>query len=129
MCPRFQFCTHQRVCVLHFLKKSQIRCTLLYRHLQLYKHLNCTGTPTLLATQLYCHLNCNCHLNCTGNSTVLNLCLNYTGISTVIAHELYWHSGVLPPQLQWRLNFIGTSTVTVPLLNFENKRISKFWLS
>ncbi len=26
---RFQFCTHQRVCILHFLKKSQIRCTLL----------------------------------------------------------------------------------------------------
>ncbi len=23
MCLRFQFCTHQRVCVLHFLKKSQ----------------------------------------------------------------------------------------------------------
>ncbi len=29
MCLRFQFCTHQRVCILHFLKKSQIRCTLL----------------------------------------------------------------------------------------------------
>ncbi len=28
MCLRFQFCTHQRVCILHFLKKSQIRCTL-----------------------------------------------------------------------------------------------------
>jgi hypothetical protein len=30
MCLRFQFCTHQRVCILYFLKKSQIRCTLLY---------------------------------------------------------------------------------------------------
>ena len=30
MCLRFQFCLHQRVCVLHFLKKSQIRCTLMY---------------------------------------------------------------------------------------------------
>jgi hypothetical protein len=29
MCLRFQFCTHQRVCILHFLKKSQIRCSLL----------------------------------------------------------------------------------------------------
>ncbi len=29
MCLRFQFCTHQRVCILYFLKKSQIRCTLL----------------------------------------------------------------------------------------------------
>jgi hypothetical protein len=23
MCPRFQFCTHQRVCILHFLKKVE----------------------------------------------------------------------------------------------------------
>ncbi len=30
MCLRFQFCTHQRVCALNFLKKSQIRCTLMY---------------------------------------------------------------------------------------------------
>jgi hypothetical protein len=30
MCLRFQFCTHQRVCILYFLKKSQIRCTLMY---------------------------------------------------------------------------------------------------
>jgi hypothetical protein len=30
MCLRFQFCTHQRVCLLHFLKESQIRCTLMY---------------------------------------------------------------------------------------------------
>jgi hypothetical protein len=30
MCLRFQFCTHQRVCILHFLKKSQIRCTLMH---------------------------------------------------------------------------------------------------
>jgi hypothetical protein len=29
MCIRFQFCTHQRVCILYFLKKSQIRCTLM----------------------------------------------------------------------------------------------------
>ncbi len=29
MCLRFQFCPHQRVCILHFLKKSQIRCTLM----------------------------------------------------------------------------------------------------
>ncbi len=29
MCHRFQFFTHQRVCILYFLKKSQIRCTLL----------------------------------------------------------------------------------------------------
>ncbi len=29
MCLRFQFCTHQRVCILYFLKKSQIRCTLI----------------------------------------------------------------------------------------------------
>ncbi len=29
MCLRFQYCTHQRVCVLNFLKKSQIRCTLM----------------------------------------------------------------------------------------------------
>jgi hypothetical protein len=28
MCLRFQFCTHQRVCILYFLKKSQICCTL-----------------------------------------------------------------------------------------------------
>jgi hypothetical protein len=26
---RFQFCTHQRVCIPHFIKKSQIRCTLM----------------------------------------------------------------------------------------------------
>ncbi len=31
MCLRFQFCTHQRVCILHFLKKSQIHCTLILR--------------------------------------------------------------------------------------------------
>jgi hypothetical protein len=31
MCLRFQICTHQRVCILHFLKKNQIRCTLLDR--------------------------------------------------------------------------------------------------
>jgi hypothetical protein len=30
MCLRFKFGTHQRVCVLNFLKKSQIRCTLFY---------------------------------------------------------------------------------------------------
>ncbi len=30
MCLRFKFCTHHRVCVLNFLLKSQIRCTLLY---------------------------------------------------------------------------------------------------
>ncbi len=30
MCLRFQFCTHQRVCILYFLKKSQIRCTLMW---------------------------------------------------------------------------------------------------
>ncbi len=29
MCLRFQFCTHQRVCILYFLIKSQIRCTLM----------------------------------------------------------------------------------------------------
>jgi hypothetical protein len=29
MCLRFQFCTHQRVCILYFLKKSQIRCILM----------------------------------------------------------------------------------------------------
>jgi hypothetical protein len=38
MCLRFQFCTHQRVCILYFLKKSQIRCTLgsteLVQHLE-----------------------------------------------------------------------------------------------
>jgi hypothetical protein len=27
MCLRFQCCTHQRVCILYFLKKSQIHCT------------------------------------------------------------------------------------------------------
>jgi hypothetical protein len=27
MCLRFKFCALQRVCVLNFLKKSQIRCT------------------------------------------------------------------------------------------------------
>jgi hypothetical protein len=27
MCLRLKFCTHQRVCFLNFLKKSQIRCT------------------------------------------------------------------------------------------------------
>ncbi len=40
MCLRFQFCTHQRVCILYFLKKSQIRCTLLYMpiwHYIMYK--------------------------------------------------------------------------------------------
>ncbi len=37
MCLRFQFCTHQRVCILHFLKKSQIRCTLLLGSLNVYK--------------------------------------------------------------------------------------------
>jgi hypothetical protein len=36
MCLRFKFCTHQRVCILHFLNKSQIRCTLLY--ISLYNH-------------------------------------------------------------------------------------------
>jgi hypothetical protein len=107
---------------------------------RLYRHINCTGTsivlepqlywqPNSMATQLYCHLNCHCHLNCTGNSTVLYLRLNCTGTSTVMAHELYWHSVVLPPQLQWRLNCKGTSTVTVPLQNFENNKMSKFWLS
>jgi hypothetical protein len=30
MCLRFQFCTHQRVCVLNFLLKSEIRCTLFH---------------------------------------------------------------------------------------------------
>ncbi len=30
MCLRFHFLTHHRVCILHFLKKSQIRCTLLH---------------------------------------------------------------------------------------------------
>jgi hypothetical protein len=30
MCLRFQFCTHQRVCIIYFLKKSQIHCTLVY---------------------------------------------------------------------------------------------------
>jgi hypothetical protein len=30
MCLRFQFSTHQRVCILYFLKKSQFRCTLMY---------------------------------------------------------------------------------------------------
>jgi hypothetical protein len=29
MCLRFKFCTHQRVYILYFLKKSQIRCSLL----------------------------------------------------------------------------------------------------
>ncbi len=32
MCLRFQFSTHQRVCILNFSKKSQIRCTLLYNN-------------------------------------------------------------------------------------------------
>jgi hypothetical protein len=35
MCLRFRFCTHQRVCILYFLKKSQIRCTLLHSLLKL----------------------------------------------------------------------------------------------
>ncbi len=47
MCLRFQFCTHQRVCILYFLKKSQIRCTLAYSLLE--KHSVCPlvgiGTP------------------------------------------------------------------------------------
>jgi hypothetical protein len=30
MCLRFTFCTHHRICVLNFLLKSQICCTLLY---------------------------------------------------------------------------------------------------
>jgi hypothetical protein len=30
MCLRFTFCIHQRVCVLNFLLKSQILCTLVY---------------------------------------------------------------------------------------------------
>ncbi len=30
MCLRFQFCTHQRVCILYFLKKSPNCCTLLF---------------------------------------------------------------------------------------------------
>ncbi len=34
MCLKFQFCTHQRVYILYFLKKSQIRCTLLCTHPQ-----------------------------------------------------------------------------------------------
>jgi hypothetical protein len=34
MCLRFQFCTHQRVCILYFLKKSQIRCTLVWSPLK-----------------------------------------------------------------------------------------------
>jgi hypothetical protein len=34
MCLGFKFCTHQRVCVLNFLKISQIRCTLLHTFLK-----------------------------------------------------------------------------------------------
>jgi hypothetical protein len=40
MCLRFQFCTHQRVCVLYFLKKSQIRCTLIRRLPYVPKNIN-----------------------------------------------------------------------------------------
>ncbi len=34
MCLRFQFCTHQRVCILQFLKISQIRCNLMYIYVE-----------------------------------------------------------------------------------------------
>jgi hypothetical protein len=50
MCLRFKFCTHQRVCVLNFLKKSQIRCTLALRKCA-------TGWPKVqldLPRRLYC---------------------------------------------------------------------------
>ncbi len=43
MCLRFQFCTHQRVCILHFLTKCQIRCTLF-----------CNGVPRMLKFKLCC---------------------------------------------------------------------------
>ncbi len=54
MCLRFQFCTHQRVCILYFLKKSQIRCTLrtnqyLRADKKIYKYLSVgTGSKTEL---------------------------------------------------------------------------------
>jgi hypothetical protein len=38
MCLRFQFCTHQRVCILYFLKKGQIRCNLMYIEDPIKKH-------------------------------------------------------------------------------------------
>jgi hypothetical protein len=40
MCLRFQFCTHQRVCILQFLNKRVIRCTLVlytYKNFRLQK--------------------------------------------------------------------------------------------
>ncbi len=51
----FIFCTHQRVCILHFLKKSQIRCTLLYRDYAtgLYLSEAQNPTPTLHTVYVY----------------------------------------------------------------------------
>jgi hypothetical protein len=46
MCLRFQFCTHQRVCILYFLKKSQIRCTLMHT-----QQLSLSGYSQLMHTQ------------------------------------------------------------------------------
>jgi hypothetical protein len=38
MCLRFQFCIHHRIWILHFLKESQIRCTLMYIiHIKAYQ--------------------------------------------------------------------------------------------
>ncbi len=45
MCLRFQFCTHQRVCIVYFLKKGQIRCTLLHS-LSSGKRFNLAGSGT-----------------------------------------------------------------------------------
>jgi hypothetical protein len=48
MCLRFQFCTHQRVCILYFLKKSQIRCTLMYIVHSMYCTLGAFNFQTLM---------------------------------------------------------------------------------
>ncbi len=61
MCLRYQFCTHQRVCILHFLKKSQIRCTLMYIG-EIFSHKGCG------CASLYCGSGSSFSLRCGSGS-------------------------------------------------------------
>jgi hypothetical protein len=56
MCLRFQFCTHQRVCVLNFLKKSQICCTLMCIPVT---HICVEMLPCLVAVLCVANKTCN----------------------------------------------------------------------
>ncbi len=56
MCLRFQFCTHQRVCVLNFLKESQIRCNLMYIPVT---HICIEMLPCLLTVLCVANKTCN----------------------------------------------------------------------